>query len=31
VYAETGCCKFAYDHEDVARTLRQLRERVAAA
>jgi hypothetical protein len=30
VYAETGCCKFAYDHEDVKRTLRQLGERVGA-
>ena len=26
VYAETGCCKWAYDHEDIARTLRWLKE-----
>jgi hypothetical protein len=26
VYAETGCCKWAYDHEDIARTLRWLAE-----
>ena len=26
VYAETGCCKWAYDHEDIARTLRWLEE-----
>lgn len=24
VYAEAGCCKWAYDHEDIARTLRWL-------
>ncbi len=28
VYADTGCCKFGFDHEDVGRTLRRLRERV---
>lgn len=27
VYAEAGCCKWAYDHEDIARTLRWLEER----
>lgn len=27
VYADTGCCKWAYDHEDVARTLRWLEEK----
>jgi hypothetical protein len=26
VYAEAGCCKWAYDHEDIARTLRWLEE-----
>lgn len=26
VYADTGCCKWAYDHEDIARTLRWLEE-----
>ena len=26
VYAEAGCCKWAYDHEDIARTLRWLDE-----
>ena len=26
VYAEAGCCKWAYDHEDVQRTLRWLHE-----
>lgn len=26
VYAEAGCCKWAYDHEDVARTLKWLKE-----
>jgi len=26
VYAEAGCCKWAYDHEDIARTLRWLAE-----
>lgn len=25
-YAETGCCKWAYDHEDIKRTLRWLDE-----
>jgi hypothetical protein len=24
VYAEAGCCKWAYDHEDIARTLKWL-------
>jgi hypothetical protein len=24
VYAEAGCCKWAYDHEDIKRTLRWL-------
>ena len=24
VYAEAGCCKWAYDHEDIQRTLRWL-------
>lgn len=27
VYADTGCCKWAYDHEDIARTLRWLEEK----
>jgi len=27
VYAEAGCCKWAYDHEDIARTLRWLEEK----
>jgi hypothetical protein len=27
VYAEAGCCKWAYDHEDIARSLRWLEER----
>jgi len=22
MYAEAGCCKWAYDHEEIARTLR---------
>lgn len=26
IYAETGCCKWAYDHEDIKRTLRWLEE-----
>lgn len=26
VYADTGCCKWAFDHEDVQRTLRWLKE-----
>ncbi len=26
VYGEAGCCKWAYDHEDIARTLRWLEE-----
>lgn len=26
VYAEAGCCKWAYDHEDVQRTLRWIAE-----
>jgi hypothetical protein len=26
VYAEAGCCKWAYDHEDIARTLKWLKE-----
>lgn len=26
VYAEAGCCKWAYDHEDIARSLRWLEE-----
>lgn len=26
VYAEAGCCKWAYDHEDIKRTLRWLEE-----
>jgi hypothetical protein len=26
VYAEAGCCKWAYDHEDIQRTLRWLEE-----
>lgn len=26
VYAETGCCKWAYDHEDIQRTLRWLHD-----
>ena len=26
IYAETGCCKWAYDHEDLKRTLRWLEE-----
>jgi hypothetical protein len=26
VYGETGCCKWAYDHEDLSRTLRWLAE-----
>ncbi|MFA5701826.1 MAG: hypothetical protein WC913_11175 [Desulfuromonas sp.] len=26
VYAEAGCCKWAYDHEDIKRTLRWLHE-----
>ena len=26
VYAEAGCCKWAYDHEDIKRTLRWLGE-----
>lgn len=26
VYAEAGCCKWAYDHEDIQRTLRWLHE-----
>ncbi|NJC87619.1 MAG: hypothetical protein FIB02_03665 [Desulfuromonas sp.] len=26
VYGETGCCKWAYDHEDITRTLRWLEE-----
>jgi len=25
-YAEAGCCKWAYDHEDIKRTLRWLDE-----
>jgi hypothetical protein len=27
VFGETGCCKWAYDHEDIARTLRWLEEK----
>ena len=26
VYAEAGCCKWAFDHEDIKRTLRWLKE-----
>lgn len=26
VYAEAGCCKWAYDHEDIARTQHWLAE-----
>ena len=26
IYAESGCCKWAYDHEDIKRTLRWLGE-----
>jgi hypothetical protein len=26
VYAEAGCCKWAYDHEDIKRTLRWLHD-----
>lgn len=26
IYAETGCCKWAYDQEDIKRTLRWLEE-----
>lgn len=26
VYAEAGCCKWAYDHEDIQRTLRWLHD-----
>jgi hypothetical protein len=31
VYAEAGCCKWAYDHEDIKRTLRWLDEAQMAA
>lgn len=26
IYADTGCCKWAFDHEDIKRTLRWLEE-----